>query len=146
MLKIALHSSLSWARWIQFRPSQPIYRRSFLIFYSSSPRSSKWSPPLMLSSQTFVYISHLSHAIYMPRQSPPPWFDHPNNIWWRVQIMKLLIMQFSSASCHSIPLRFKYSPKHLFSNTINLCSCFNVRGQVSYSVSSYINPLKPKLA
>jgi hypothetical protein len=25
--------------------------------------------------------------------------DHPN-IWWRIQIMKLLIMQCSSASCH----------------------------------------------
>jgi hypothetical protein len=31
----------------------------------------------------------------MHRPSHPPWFDHPNNIWWRVQIMELLIMQFS---------------------------------------------------
>jgi hypothetical protein len=21
-----------------------------------------------------------------------PWFDHPNNIWWRVEIMMLFIM------------------------------------------------------
>jgi hypothetical protein len=26
--------------------------------------------------------------------------------------MQLLIMQFSPTSCHFIPLRFKYSPKH----------------------------------
>jgi hypothetical protein len=29
--------------------------------------------------------------------------------WWRVQIMKLLIMQFTPTSCHFISLQFKYS-------------------------------------
>jgi hypothetical protein len=38
--------------------------------------------------------------------------DHPNNILWRVQIMELLITRFYLASCHFIPLRSKYSPKH----------------------------------
>jgi hypothetical protein len=33
-------------------------------------------------------------------------------IWRRTQIMKLLITQFSLASCHVIPLRFKYSSQH----------------------------------
>jgi hypothetical protein len=28
----------------------------------------------------------------MPRPSHSSWFDHPNNIWWAVQIIKLLVM------------------------------------------------------
>jgi hypothetical protein len=38
----------------------------------------------------------------------PTWFDHPNNIWWSVQVMKLLIMQSSPASRHILSLRSKY--------------------------------------
>lgn len=34
------------------------------------------------------------------------------NICLRIKIMKQLIMQFSSASCHTIPLRSKISPQH----------------------------------
>jgi hypothetical protein len=44
---------------------------------------------------------HLSLSCYMPCPSNP-WFDHPNNIWWRIQIIKIiiiLIMQSSPASC-----------------------------------------------
>jgi hypothetical protein len=37
----------------------------------------------------------------------PLWFDH-SNIWRGVQVMKPLIMQLSSASCHFLP------PKHPF--------------------------------
>jgi hypothetical protein len=29
----------------------------------------------------------------MPRSCHPPWFDHPNNIWWSVSVMKLFIIQ-----------------------------------------------------
>jgi hypothetical protein len=49
---------------------------------------------------------------YMSRPSHPPWFYHPNNIWWGVQVMKLLIMQSSSASYNFHPLRSKHSPPH----------------------------------
>jgi hypothetical protein len=45
--------------------------------------------------------------------------------------MKLLIMQSSPISRHFLPFRSKYSPQHLFSNTINLCSSLSVRDQVS---------------
>jgi len=40
------------------------------------------------------------------------WPDHPNNVWWRVQIMKLLIIQSFPASRHFLPLRSEYSPQH----------------------------------
>jgi hypothetical protein len=35
-----------------------------------------------------------------------------NYTWQRVQVRKLLIMQFSSSSCHLISPRSKYSPQH----------------------------------
>jgi hypothetical protein len=39
----------------------------------------------------------------------PPWLDHSNYIWRRVQVLKLLIMQFSATSHHFISLWSKYS-------------------------------------
>jgi hypothetical protein len=41
-----------------------------------------------------------------------PKVDHSNYAWRRVQVMKLLIMQFSPTSYHFIPLWSKYSPQH----------------------------------
>jgi hypothetical protein len=63
----------------------------------------------------------LSH--HYPTSSSPPfvlhalpissfWLDHSDYTWWRVQFMKLLVMQFSSTSRHFISLRSKYSPQH----------------------------------
>jgi hypothetical protein len=45
-----------------------------------------------------IFSTTILYACYMPHPSYPPWFDHPNNIWWRVQIIKLLIIQFSLPS------------------------------------------------
>jgi hypothetical protein len=39
----------------------------------------------VFSNQNIVYIFHFSHACYMYRPSDPP-FDHPNSIWWSVQV------------------------------------------------------------
>jgi hypothetical protein len=71
-------------------------------------------------------------SCHMPCQSHPPLFDHSNYTWRRVQVVKLLIMQYFQPSCHLIPLRSKYSPSNLFSNTLSLCSSLNVREQVSH--------------
>jgi hypothetical protein len=50
--------------------------------------------------------------------SQPPWLDHFNYTWRRVQVMKLLIMQFFPASFRVMPLASRYSPQHpLFSNS-----------------------------
>jgi hypothetical protein len=48
-------------------------------------------------------------SCYIPRPFHPLWLDHPNSIWWRIQIMKLHLMEFSPFSCHFLPLRPKYS-------------------------------------
>jgi hypothetical protein len=45
-----------------------------------------------------------------PSQSS--WRDHPNDIWWGVQSIKLLVMQSSPLPCYLIPLRPKYPPQH----------------------------------
>jgi hypothetical protein len=45
--------------------------------------------------------------------SHPPCLDHSNYTWRRVQVMNLLIMQFSSISYHFISLRSKYSSQCL---------------------------------
>jgi hypothetical protein len=62
--------------------------------------------PFLLAFPLMSYI----YSWYMPCPSHPPWLDHSNYTWWRVQVMKLLIMQLSPTSCHFISLRSKYSP------------------------------------
>jgi len=75
-------------------------------------RSPKWPFPFRFSDQNFVHISHSTHACYISRPSHPPWFDNPSNIWWSVQVIKLLIKMSSPGSRHFLPLRSKYSPQH----------------------------------
>jgi hypothetical protein len=48
---------------------------------------------------------------YMTRPSHPR-LDYSNYTWRRVQITKLLVMQFSPITRHLIPLRSKYPPQH----------------------------------
>jgi hypothetical protein len=44
--------------------------------------------------------------------SQPYWLHHSNNIWWRVQIMKLLMFLFSLLSCYSLSFGSKDSPQN----------------------------------
>jgi hypothetical protein len=46
----------------------------------------------------------------MPFPSHPPWHDHSNYTWRKVQVVKPHIMQFSPNFRHVISLRSKYSP------------------------------------
>jgi hypothetical protein len=78
----------------------------FNIILLSTPRSPRRYLSIRRSNRNFVLISHLPLARFMPRPYHSPWVY----CWW-LQIMKFLIIQFSPASCHLIPLRFKYS-KH----------------------------------
>jgi len=69
---------------------------TFNFTLPSTPRSSDWPLPFKFSDQNLVCISHFSHGCYMSRLPHPPSFDHPNNIWWSVRLMKFLIMQSCS--------------------------------------------------
>jgi hypothetical protein len=105
--------SLSWARLIHSTPSHLISLRSIIIYYPSSTlRSSKWSLSLRFAHQKPIRIFLHFHTCYMPRPSQSPWFDYPNIIWWGVQIMKILIMQFATVPCYLVPLNPKYLPQH----------------------------------
>jgi len=81
------------------------------IILPSSPRSSKWSLFLKVLHPYPVYASTLPHTCHMPRPSHSQ-FYHLNNIRWRVQIIKLLIMLFSPLPFYFIHLRPKYTPQH----------------------------------
>ena len=69
----------------------------------STPGSPKWPLSLRFPHQNPVYASPLPHTRYMPRPSHSSRFYHPNSVWWRVQIMKLLIMYFSPLPSYPIP-------------------------------------------
>jgi hypothetical protein len=60
--------------------------------------------------------------------TPPhsPWFNHPNNIQWRIQAVKFIIMQFSPSSSLLGPDIFLNT---LFSKTLSLCSSSEVRSK-----------------
>jgi hypothetical protein len=59
------------------------------IILTFTPRSSEWSLPFRFPSETSYAFICLMRAIGPTHHSP--WFDLPNNIWWRVKVMKLLI-------------------------------------------------------
>ena len=88
----ARHLSLFWARSIQSMRPHPTSWRPILIL-SSHLRLNLPSCLFPQVSQPILCM-HLSppHTCYMPRSSHSSWFDHPNNIWWGVQIIMLIIM------------------------------------------------------
>ena len=88
----ARHLSLSWASSIQSIPSNPTSWRSILIF----PPIYAWisqmvSFPQVSPPKPFIRLSSPSCAIHAPHIS---FFslDQSDNIWWGVQIIRLLIM------------------------------------------------------
>jgi hypothetical protein len=91
-------------------PPNPTSVRSFLIL-TTSLHLGLPMVTLLLAFPLKSYINSSSHVYYMPCPSHPSWLDHSNYTWQRVQVMKLLIMQFSPASL--------FSPNILLS-TLNL--------------------------
>ena len=91
-LTSARQLSLSRAKSIQSIPPHPTSCRSISILSynlrlglprSLFPQVSQPKPCIQLSSPHTCYMSHPSYSSR---------FDHPNNIWWGVQIIKFLIM------------------------------------------------------
>jgi len=69
----------------------------------------------------------------MPLPPRPLWLDHPNNIYSKVQVMKLFIMHPYLASSQLLPLRPKYSPQH---PVLKQLLSPNVTGRISHSYES----------
>jgi hypothetical protein len=57
-------------------------------------------------NQNPVVISFLTHKCYIPRPSHCYWFDHPNCIWWGLQIIKSVIMKLAPSSSLFLPVSF----------------------------------------
>ena len=119
----ARHLSLSCASSIQSIHPHPTSWRSIWIL-PSHLRLGLPSVlfPLRFPHQNPVYASPRPRTHYMPRPSHSSRFYHPNSIWWAVQIIQLLIMQFPPLLCYLVPRRPKYSQTRL------LCQpCFMFR-------------------
>ena len=91
-----------WARSIQPMPSIPLLKIHLNITLPSTPGSSKWFFPSGFPTRTLYaplspYLLHDQPISY--------WFVYPNNIWWGVQIINLLIMLFYALPCYLVPLR-----------------------------------------
>jgi hypothetical protein len=78
----------------------PMYRSSYRLLSCGFPIT------ILLCIPLFPY------AYCMPSPSHPPLFDNFNYIWRILQVVKLLIIQFSPTSYHIIPLQSKYSSQH----------------------------------
>ena len=89
----ARHLSLFWASSIQFTPPHSTSWRSILIL-SSHLRLGLASALFLSGFPTKTLYTPLfsPHTCYMPHPSHCSWFYHLNNIWWAVQIIKLLLM------------------------------------------------------
>jgi hypothetical protein len=75
------------------RPIDPHLPKVHLnVILPPTPRSSQRSLTFGLPNQNPVNTSPLPHACHTSRPPHPPWFNHPNNIRWRIQAMKFIIM------------------------------------------------------
>jgi len=84
--------------YIQSTTLHSIFVNHSSFIFPSTLRSSESSLPSRLSNHNTVCRSQPSHECYMFRQSFSPLFDHPNAIWWSVQVMQ------SFVASHHFPL------------------------------------------
>jgi hypothetical protein len=97
----------------QSNPYHPILSLLRLILLLSTHLCfSLPSDLFLLDFSPISYMQSFSTPCYMPCPSHSLWLDHSNYTWPRVQVMKLLITQFSPASRH-----FSLLSRTLFSNT-----------------------------
>jgi len=106
------HCVLFEAIWILFKPSYIISIRSTLILFSHLRLH---LPSNLLSPGLSIKILYEFHALFMCATYPANpilLIRHPNNVWWRTKVMKLLIVQSSPVPAISIFLKLPPPPWH----------------------------------
>jgi hypothetical protein len=88
------HSSLPWARSVQFIPPYSLSLRSILTL--SSQQRLDFPNGLFHSGVLTKTWAHLCspHSGYLLCSPHPPWLEHSDSIWRRVHVIKFLITQF----------------------------------------------------
>jgi len=124
------HQSIigSYSRPYQFLPPSHILFQHNPPVYDLVFQVGSYFQILCLKCMPFSSFPCLIHG-------PPIWSSLIwlyNNICWWVQIMKLLITQFSPSSCYFLSLRSKYSHSTLFLNTLNICSSLGVSDEITH--------------
>jgi hypothetical protein len=76
--------------------------------------SPSFSPVPYMHSYSPPFVLHAS-------PSHPHWLDHSNYTWRRVQVMKLLIMQFTQPTVPSSFCGKNFLHSTLFSSILSLC-------------------------
>jgi hypothetical protein len=86
------HWTLPWLKWTQSAPLQPNTLRPILISSCHLGVSSSlyFEVSWLIFCMHFSFMPHLHHT----SSHVILWGDQSNNIWLRVQIMKVLIVQF----------------------------------------------------
>jgi hypothetical protein len=110
---IVFTRALHWANTTQYLPPHCIPLWSALIKSSHVHLRlhlpNDLLPSFWLSHQNPICIPPHCLGSYIPCPSHPPRLHHSNYTWQRAKVTKILIMQFSLTSYHSIPPRIKYS-------------------------------------
>ena len=90
------------------RQTNPIYDLRLILILSSHLRLSFPSDSFLLQISTPTFYTFSSpRTCYMARPSHLPSFFRPHYIWWEVQIVKLLVLQFLFILL-LIPVRTKF--------------------------------------
>jgi hypothetical protein len=96
----------------------PVFLRCFNIFILPTTRPSEWYLPFRLPKHICMHFSS-PVASYISRPSHLP-YKHCNNIQWRVQIMKLIILKLCPVYRHFIVLCWNILTTTVYSYTLNV--------------------------
>ena len=99
----------------------------FNIILTFTPLSSKWSPTIRFPDLNFVCTSALRRTCYLPCPSQSSLLDCSNNIWRRVQSIKLLVMYSSP-----LPVTSSLLDPNILLSILSLRSSLNASDQVLY--------------
>jgi hypothetical protein len=124
----------SWARGMSLisPTTVPIFvELSGFVSCSQNRSVSPWATscrPRRISVRPFLYNAFISHhsryTSYMFRLSS--WVNYPNMFWWRVKIVKPLVMSFSPSSSYFPCLGRSTVITILLSNALTLCPSLDV--------------------